>query len=236
LLDLTAAFLTFAARPAVVFLLLAPFRCPANQCALISWAGLRGAASIVFAIMATVNPANISYDIFHFVFCIVIFSILFQGSLLPLVAKKLNMIDDSGDVLKTFNDYQEEVPVQFIHFRVPQGHPWCGKLVREIALPPDTLLVQLRRGEERIAPRGDILLRPDDRLTLSAEYKEEADHISLTELELTPGHEWVGKALYELSLDPGKLIIMVQRQGTVLIPTGHTVLQSGDLLVINQSV
>jgi len=46
----------------------------------------------------------------------------------------------------------------------------------------------------------------------------------------------VGKALHELSLDPGKLIIMVQRQGTVLIPTGHTVLQSGDLLVINQSV
>ena len=39
-----------------------------------------------------------------------------------------------------------------------------------------------------------------------------------------------------LSRVSGKLDIMVQRQGTVLIPMGHTVLQSGDLLVINQSV
>ena len=233
---LTAAFLTFVARPAAVFLLMAPFRCPANQNALVAWAGLRGAASIVFAIMAAVNPAGISYDIFHFVFCIVIFSILFQGSLLPVVARLLNMIDDSGDVLKTFNDYQDEVPVQFIHFPVPAGHPWCGKLVREIAFPPGTLLVQLKRGEERIAPRGDICLQADDRLTLSAEHLHESENISLTELELTPGHEWVGLSIRELALDPGKLIIMVQRQGTVLIPTGQTVLKSGDLLVINQGV
>ena len=231
---LTALFLTFVARPAAVFLLLAPFRCPARQCALVSWAGLRGAASIVFAILATVSPAVISYDIFHFVFCIVIFSILLQGSLLPLVARKLDMIDEGGDVLKTFNDYQEEVPVQFIRFTVPEGHPWSGKAVREITLPPGTLLVQLRRGEALIAPRGDALLQAGDRLILSASAPEESDGIRLTELHLEEGHEWVGKTLADLPLEGDKLVIMVQRRGSVLIPTGRTVLEPGDTLVINQ--
>lgn len=231
---LTALFLTFVARPAAVFLLLAPFRCPARQCALVSWAGLRGAASIVFAILATVSPAVISYDIFHFVFCIIIFSILLQGSLLPLVARKLDMIDEGGDVLKTFNDYQEEVPVQFIRFTVPEGHPWSGKAVREITLPPGTLLVQLRRGEALIAPRGDALLQAGDRLILSASAPEESDGIRLTELHLEEGHEWVGKALADLPLERDKLVIMVQRRGSVLIPTGRTVLEPGDTLVINQ--
>lgn len=231
---LTALFLTFVARPAAVFFLLSPFRCPVRQSALVSWAGLRGAASIVFAIMATVSPARISYDIFHFVFCIVIFSILFQGSLLPAVARKLDMIDAGGDVLKTFNDYQEEVPVQFIQFSVPEGHPWSDKAVREVVFPPGTLLVQLKRGEESIAPRGDAVLRAGDSLILSASALEGSERVRLSELCLEEGHQWVGLPLSELSLDPDKLIIMVQRQGEVLIPTGQTVLEAGDVLVINQ--
>lgn len=232
---LTAIFLTFVARPAAVFLLLTPFRCPVRQSALVSWAGLRGAASIVFAIMATVSPAAISYDIFHFVFCIVIFSILFQGSLLPLVARKLDMIDEGGDVLKTFNDYQEEVPVQFIRFTVPEGHPWAGKAVREITFPPGTLLVQLQRGDGQIAPRGDALLQAGDRLILSASALEESERVRLTELRLEAGHAWVGKTLADLPLEADKLVIMVQRQEKVLIPTGRTVLEAGDTLVMNQS-
>ena len=50
------------------------------------------------------------------------FSILFQGSLLPFVARKLGMIDTKADVMKTFNDYAEEVPVQFIQVDIPKEH------------------------------------------------------------------------------------------------------------------
>ncbi|MFQ8840345.1 MAG: potassium/proton antiporter [Clostridium fessum] len=50
-----ALFLTFVARPAAVGLLLAPSKPPIGQYLVISWAGLRGAASIVFAIMATLS-------------------------------------------------------------------------------------------------------------------------------------------------------------------------------------
>lgn len=232
---LTALFLTFVARPAAVFLLLTPFRCPPKQSLLVSWAGLRGAASIVFAIMATVDPAPISYDIFHFVFCIVIFSILFQGSLLPIVAQKLDMIDRSGTVNKTFTDYQEEVPVQFLQVTLPPAHPWVGRAVREAPFPPGTLLVQLVRGERRLAPKGSTVLQSGDVLVLSAPALAGSQRVSLTELTLDPDHPWAGRPLSQLDLDPDKLIILIRRGEETLIPTGDTVLRPGDLLVINQS-
>ena len=75
---------------------------------LLSWSGLRGAASIVFAILVVLNTNETSYDIFHISFCICLMSVAVQGTLLPAVARKLNMIDDNDNVLKTFTDYQEE--------------------------------------------------------------------------------------------------------------------------------
>ena len=39
-------------------------------------------------------------------------SIGIQGTLLPLFAKKLDMIDDDENVMKTFNDYSDETEVQ----------------------------------------------------------------------------------------------------------------------------
>ena len=106
---LVAVFLTFVARPVAVFGLLMPFKASFNQCVLVSWAGLRGAASVVFAVLvvASVNLPE-KYDLFHIVFLISLLSVAFQGTLLPLAAKMTNMTDDSADVRKTFTDYQEE--------------------------------------------------------------------------------------------------------------------------------
>ena len=109
-----ALFLTFVARPAAVGLLLAPSKPPIGQYLVISWAGLRGAASIVFAIMATLSEGYMKYDIFHIVFCVVLFSIIFQGSLLPKVAEKCDMIDNSTDVMRTFSDYTGDMQIQFV--------------------------------------------------------------------------------------------------------------------------
>ncbi len=83
-----ALFLTFVARPLMVWLLMSPFSHRCGQCLTVSWAGFRGAASIVFAIMAMRN-VEAGFDIFHTVYFIVLFSILLQGSLLPKIAKTL---------------------------------------------------------------------------------------------------------------------------------------------------
>ena len=93
-----ALFLTFVARPVAVFAILTPLKCSVPQQIFVSMAGLRGAASIVFAIMATVSPTYVKNDIFHIVICIVLFSISFQGSLLGMTAKKLDMMDKNAKI------------------------------------------------------------------------------------------------------------------------------------------
>ena len=100
--------LTFIVRPAVVTLLLRPFGAPLSQILLTSWAGLRGAASIVFAISAILAGAETTLNLFNLIFCMVLLSITFQGTLLPWAAKKFAMIDPAADVEKTFTDYEED--------------------------------------------------------------------------------------------------------------------------------
>ena len=160
---LIAVFLTFVARPVAVALVLTPFKGKISQQLLVSWAGLRGAASIVFAIMAEM-AVETENDVFHIVFMIVLFSILLQGSLLPLVAKKLDMIDEKGDVMKTFNDYSDEVPVQIY---VDENSKYNGKLLSEIPKKENTLVIMIQRGEQVIIPHGNIRLESGDMLVVS---------------------------------------------------------------------
>lgn len=162
-------FLTFVARPAAVFAILTPLKCSIPQQLLVSWSGLRGAASIVFAIMASVNVDSLTDDIFHIVFCIVLISITCQGTLIPFMSKKLGMIDKNENVLKTFNDYAEELDVQFIKLTITgDEHPWLNKRIRELSIPWDLLFVLIIRNGERIIPNGKTVLREDDIVVVSA--------------------------------------------------------------------
>lgn len=81
-------FLTLAARPLISAVLLAPFRPRLGQVILVSWAGLRGAASVVFAIGAVISKVDLTYNLYNLVFCMVLLSISIQGTLLPFMAKK----------------------------------------------------------------------------------------------------------------------------------------------------
>lgn len=228
-----ALFLTLIARPIAVFLLLAPFRSPFSQKLVTSWAGLRGASSIVFAIMATVDPAYTKNDVFHIAFCVVLFSIAIQGSLLPLVAKKAGLIDEEDDVLKIFSDYTGDAEIQFFGLEIREGHSWAGKTVREIPLPPDTLLVLLQRGSTTLAPRGSTELLPGDRLVMSAPEYGDQDLVRFTEMEIGSCHSWCGQKLADLPLPRGELIILVKRRGRSIIPNGGTRLQPEDILVFH---
>ncbi len=229
---LIALFLTFVARPLAVSAILLPFKSHLSQILMVSWSGLRGAASIVFAVMAKMS-VNTENDIFHIVFCVVLFSILFQGSLIPFVSTKLNMIDNKADVMKTFTDYSAEVPVQFIQFTISEKHSWCGKNISEITLPPETLLVLLLRNGEKIIPTGKTKIMQDDKLILSALSPEETSGVNITEKQIFKGDKLEGKTLSEIKTEKDMLIIMIQRNNKIIIPNGSTILQENDILVIN---
>ena len=160
-------FLTFIARPAAVFLLLSFFKSGINQCLLVSWAGLRGVASIVFAIIAMDSGITLHYDLFHLVFLISILSVAIQGTFLPLAAKMTNMIDPHVDIKKTFNDYEEECAVKLLRITVPQNHEWVGKPIRCVEFPQKSLAVLIKRKQERIIPKNSTVIQAGDNITLS---------------------------------------------------------------------
>lgn len=89
--------LTMVARPVSVFLSLAPFRLPAREKALMSWAGLRGAVPIILATIPMVSGVQGSTRIFNIVFVLVIVYTLIQGPTLPWVASKLNIAEDPAE-------------------------------------------------------------------------------------------------------------------------------------------
>lgn len=229
-----AVFLTFVARPVSVFAILLPFRCPVKQQLLVSWAGLRGAASIVFAIMATVSPAYTKNDLFHIVIFIVLFSISIQGTLLGLVAKKLDMIDENGNVMKTFSDYSDEMPVEFVKISIKAGHPWENRRIKDLTSLPDLLLVLILRGEERIIPNGNTVVLAGDKIVLSALSPEENLGICLTEIPIEKDSKWIGKPLSRIKLGEEKLVLVLKRNEKVVIPNGNTVIRENDVLVISQ--
>lgn len=232
--SLIALFLTFVARPVAVFLLLMPFKASLNQCLLVSWAGLRGAASIVFAVMvvATVDTPE-KYDLFHIVFLISLLSVALQGSLLPFAAKVTDMIDENADVRKTFTDYQEESAVSLIQIYIGEGHIWKNKKLREIALPQDTLAVFVKRNGEEIIPRGNTELQEGDYLVLNAPVYNSSKGV-LEEHTLTKNHSWIEKQICELNLPERSLIVMITRNGKTLIPRGKTTLKEKDVVVVLQ--
>ncbi len=160
-------FLTFIARPLVIFILLSPFKSTTGQKLLVAWAGLRGVASIVFAIIAMDSGIKLDYDLFHLVFLISVLSVAFQGTFLPWVARASNMIDENVDIRKTFNDYQEECAIKFMRLTVPAKHQWIGKKIQDISFPDGSLALYIKRDGHRILPKDSTKIKEGDRITLT---------------------------------------------------------------------
>ena len=226
-------FMTIIARPVTVGGLLAPFRAKWNQIGVVSWAGLRGVASIVFAIYAisALGETALPYDLFSIVFVIVIISILVQGTLLPLMSRKMRMLGENDDVLRTFNDYTEESDVSFVKVVVGENHPWAGKKLKQCVMPREFLVVLLLRGEEVIVPNGNTPVSAGDVLVTAAPEFENREDFGMVEEFIGKNHAWVGKRVRELELAPGTLIAMIKRGGGTVIPYGATEIAEGDSLV-----
>nr|WP_122012408.1 potassium/proton antiporter [Maliibacterium massiliense] len=166
---LVSLFMIFIARPCATFAMLAPFRMPWRAKALVSWVGMRGAASIVFALFAVTQQVAVKNDLFHTVFFVALFSVAVQGTLLPAVARRLDMVDAEATVMKTFNDYQEELPVRLIEVEADKASPYVGKTLKQVQMPPGVLVVMIKRKNARIVPRGNTRIMLGDVLVISGE-------------------------------------------------------------------
>jgi cell volume regulation protein A len=91
---LFAVFLFFVLRPVVMFALMKPFHHSLNEIALVSWAGFRGASSIVFATLLLSAGLPYAEHVFSIVFFVCMLSAIVQGTFIVPIAKKLKLTDD----------------------------------------------------------------------------------------------------------------------------------------------
>lgn len=168
---LIALFITFIARPIATALLLAPFKMPWKQQLLINWVGFRGAASIAFSIMAVSKIPSLEHDLFHIVFLVSMFTVAVQGTLLPKLAKRLDLVEHEESVWKTFTDYEEGHLSQLYELTITPHHDWEHKKIKEADIDKNLLIVGVKRKNRMLMPKGNLQFQCDDIIIISKQEK-----------------------------------------------------------------
>ncbi|WP_297713776.1 potassium/proton antiporter [Clostridium sp.] len=234
-------FMIFVARPVAIFSILYWFKTPIKEEIFISWVGIRGAASLVFAIFAETYGVSINNDIFHIIFFIALFSVAVQGTVIPKLAKKLDLIDNEESVLKTFNDYKEDKSTRLIEFTIDEHNIIANKTIMDANIPEDILVVMIKRNGDVFVPNGSTEILPGDILVLSGnklkhfnEYNEDKS-TTLTEVSVEERSGLINKSIKDADIPDDVLIVMIKRKGQVLVPNGNTIINPGDILVITSN-
>lgn len=229
-----AAFLMLVARPAAVFAILAPSHCSVRQMLLVSWLGLRGAVSIVLAVTVLALRPELEQDLFSMVVCVTALSLLIQGMLLPRVARRLHMVDEGENPLRTFNDYRGGAQVELIQMTITPAHLFAGRRIKDLCLAGDTLVVLVLRDGKAMIPRGRTEILPGDRLVISGRSFEDPNQAPLHEMLVGEKHKWAGKLLREVEMTEEMLVMLIKRgDGSTVVPHGDTKIKAGDLLVVS---
>ena len=163
---LIACVLIFIARPLVVMpiLLLSKFSFKASL--LISWVGLRGSVPIILAIFPLIFGMPYAELIFNVVFFIVLISALLQGSTLPYAARKLGLVLDDNvkasstlEIVKVAKSKRELIEIE-----VSKLSPALDKTISELALPDNTVVAMIARGEDTLIPKGSTKIERGDQI------------------------------------------------------------------------
>jgi potassium/hydrogen antiporter len=161
-----AFWLMFIARPAGVFISTIFSSFTIKEKAFISWVGLRGAVPIILATYPYLQGFDKSNLIFNIVFFIVLFSILIQGTTLPLMAKLLNVESKS----KNFKSTNVIASPLFYHtlkqFYIEEDSKVIGFSVVELDLPADFLILLIKRENDYLKPTGSTILEENDMLLI----------------------------------------------------------------------
>ena len=139
---------------------------------------------------------------------------------------------DQYSRLKRMSEYAHEDDVLFIKIHLRRGDSWVDKNIKDLKLPYGVIVAMVRRGRENIVPRGDVRLRANDTLILGAEAVKDDTHVDLKEVVLGRHSPWNGQRVMDLDISRQTIIVMVKRNGKVLVPNGDLVLLEGDCVIL----
>lgn len=139
---------------------------------------------------------------------------------------------DQYSRLKRISEYAHEEDVHFIKVNLKRQDNWVGKTIMELGLPHGVIVAMVRRGGEKIVPRGNVELKHGDTLILGAEALKDDTHIDLKEVVLLKHNPWNGVLIRDLDISRQTIIVMVKRNGTMLVPKGELMLLEGDKVIL----
>ena len=90
------------------------------------------------------------------------------------------------------------------------------------------IIAAVRRNDDVMIPRGDLVLKENDIVVMGAVDPERSEHVVLREITLKSRNPWNGHAIRDLDISRKTVIVMVKRAGRTLIPKGDLKLQDGD--------
>lgn len=158
--------LMLIARPAAVFLCLAPFRFPWREKVFISWVGLRGAVGIFLAsipLLVGLPKAQVFFDV---AFVVVLVSLLVQGWSIAASARRLHVALPRSDrqPSRVELDLPGQLEQELVGYAVPPNSPYLRRgLIPSWARP--TLVV---RDERILMPAEANPVREGDYVYLLA--------------------------------------------------------------------
>ena len=139
---------------------------------------------------------------------------------------------DQYSRLKRMSEYAHEDDVLFIKIHLRRGDSWVDKNIKDLKLPYGVIVAMVRRGRENIVPRGDVRLRANDTIILGAEAVKDDTHVDLKEVVLGRHSPWNGQRVMDLDISRQTIIVMVKRNGKVLVPNGDLVLLEDDCVIL----
>jgi cell volume regulation protein A len=171
-----AAILAFVVRPVLVGVLLLPIRLTGGERLFIMWSGLKGAVPILlgtYILTAAVDDAQRLYQV---VVVVVAFSVIVQGSLVPLVAHRVGvpMRTTEPEPWALGMRFRDE-PTGLRRYTVAADSPADGCTLRDLALDEDTWVSMINRDGALVPVRGGTALRAGDEVLLLTDAHHDSD-------------------------------------------------------------
>lgn len=159
-----ALFLTFVARPLAAAICLVPFRYTLVEIAYIGWVGLRGAVPVILALFPVLAGAPGAGHMFNTVFFIVVVNALVPGVTVPWMTRWLRLESAEPPPPPAVLQIESLQPLtgELRSFYVDEALAVAGQRLADLPFPPGAAATLVVRGQQLIAPRPDVVLRPGD--------------------------------------------------------------------------